>query len=607
MECSQYSTSRTTMGNTGSTEDSGAKLTTTKVSQRQVAHYFRKHAKESLSNVELITLSNVLFGSIKGLDERVPFTTLLQKLGLGAIAKDGDLRGALMHDILRKVANWPFINSKIDANADADTQMDTNKETEMTRDDFTLQEVIVLVYLLHNNGFEKLGLGSDYMVKLVFNIVSAGSETQKKEGSNGDGEDGDTDIEKDVDLIIEGKKVRWELLPVVQSFDNDQNDDMSKSQLKVLLELLLPLSMVSYNPGAFDEKLNNYNTQISSITRTLYMGTSHGEKINSTAFVRNYHSFTPYLLAPLKRMFDPIVVGEQDENHKNLELNHKILTLPVLAQLSTILDIEHLNLPLTSNSSPLYQGSRDGYSINSIQSHTLNYRAHTLLLISGRTISNPCESSNFFAKFPKFHPVQESSECVLEKCKFQMAVVLSTPWRITNTKTFGESDFKLVQLSPYQATFEGSEGRPNDYAYFSNMGLGLGFGSKPPMKSKDIKNNHVKFHLGGVSLTLDSSLEKGNFRVEDLSRHDSTYGVSNAGNGSVNADAELYRDQWFKINELEIYGLGDADSLAEQRRAHEWEEREAERRRGLNSDYAESRALLELAGLVGGASSGGSM
>jgi hypothetical protein len=68
--------------------------------------------------------------------------------------------------------------------------------------------------------------------------------------------------------------------------------------------------------------------------------------------------------------------------------------------------------------------------------------------------------------------------------------------------------------------------------------------------------------------------------------------------------------QWrVEIAEVEVWGCGVEDAREEQRRAWEWERREAERRQNIRvrEDLAGDRALLEMAGLIGGNRSGGSV
>jgi hypothetical protein len=579
------------MGNTVSGEKNNRDLVTTRISRHHLKALFRKEAKDSMSNIELISISHFLFGNIKGLSETITYESLLLKLNLHQLYETE--RGAILYKILKNLSNWPCLNEF---------------DNEEKPNEFTLYDILIIVYILNCNGFEKLGFNYyDYYVKLIFILISSQDPDEKSEKNF---DDNDTQI----DLISHGDKIKWDLLPLVQSFDRIEYNGITKSKLEIFLNILLPLSIFELNSNSFEL---DYSTQIHSIISTLYLSSTE-ETLGLSTFIANFKNYTPYLFKPLNELLKPVILDQhvkgidKETNVENeegngiieqkLELNHKILNFQLLSQLSTIFDISGLNINV--NSKPLYQGSKHGYSINSIQSRTLNYNASTILLISGKTINKDRgQNKAFFKKFPKFHPVVISNVEIKERQKFQIAVLMTNPWRITNTKNFGSKEFKIIQLSPYQLVLNANNSIPENYAYFSNIGLGLGFGSKPPSKFKDIKNNNINFNIGGTSLTIDNSLETGNFRIEDMSKLNSTYRLD-----SIFNNDSLYNDIWFKISEIEIYGLGDVQILEDQKRAMEWEEREAERRRGIgNKDYNEGRALLELAGIIGGSCSGGSI
>jgi len=101
-----------------------------------------------------------------------------------------------------------------------------------------------------------------------------------------------------------------------------------------------------------------------------------------------------------------------------------------------------------------------------------------------------------------------------------------------------------------------------------------------------------------VSLSLDPALELAHFTHIPP-------GATFTGNA---ADGEF---KWgVEVGEVEVWGCGVEDAREEQRRAWEYERREAERRQNLRvrEDLSSDRALLEMAGLIGGGNrSGGSM
>lgn len=125
-------------------------------------------------------------------------------------------------------------------------------------------------------------------------------------------------------------------------------------------------------------------------------------------------------------------------------------------------------------------------------------------------------------------------------------------------------------------------------------------GNPPPRPSASHRRASTT-HIGSVSLLLDSSFEFGVFT------HDYTLRGGAFQNSILRKkDFQTY----FEIESLEVWGCGGEEEA--KRQAAEWafEEREAEARRKINlgtGDIEADRALLELAGLIGGHRSGGSM
>lgn len=100
-----------------------------------------------------------------------------------------------------------------------------------------------------------------------------------------------------------------------------------------------------------------------------------------------------------------------------------------------------------------------------------------------------------------------------------------------------------------------------------------------------------------VSLSLDPALELAHFTHIPP-------GATFSGNP---AHGEY---KWkVEVGEVEVWGCGLEDARDEQKRAWEYERREAERRQNVRvrEDLQADRALLEMAGLIGGNRSGGSV
>jgi hypothetical protein len=100
-----------------------------------------------------------------------------------------------------------------------------------------------------------------------------------------------------------------------------------------------------------------------------------------------------------------------------------------------------------------------------------------------------------------------------------------------------------------------------------------------------------------VSLSLDSALEFAHF----------THIPPGATYTSHIARGEF--DHRIEIDEVEVWGCGVDKAKDDQKRAWEYERKEAERRQNvrIREDLAGDRALLEMAGIIGGNRSGGSV
>jgi len=163
----------------------------------------------------------------------------------------------------------------------------------------------------------------------------------------------------------------------------------------------------------------------------------------------------------------------------------------------------------------------------------------------------------------------------------------------------------LFQLSPTHTVYKAASYH-TQFAYFSPR-LGLGFGVPPPQPSRrqSFTSQQLIQHTSDaqVSLSLDPSLELASFT------HVPPGGTFVAGVGGGNV-AGVGEYRWrIELGEVEVWGCGVDDARDEQKRAWEWERREAERRQNVRvrEDLAADRALLEMAGIIGGNRSGGSV
>lgn len=146
-----------------------------------------------------------------------------------------------------------------------------------------------------------------------------------------------------------------------------------------------------------------------------------------------------------------------------------------------------------------------------------------------------------------------------------------------------------------------------DYVTFAKPGAGVGntgvaAGNPPPKPSSASYGRRDGLAaLGPVSLLLDSSFEFGVFTHDYTSR-------GGAFQSSVSRRFD-FQDR-FEVESLEVWGCGGDEEAKVQAERWAFEAREAEARRRINlgtGDIEADRALLEMAGLIGGNRSGGSM
>lgn len=180
------------------------------------------------------------------------------------------------------------------------------------------------------------------------------------------------------------------------------------------------------------------------------------------------------------------------------------------------------------------------------------------------------------------------------------------PWRHTHRDCFGDADSLLFQLEPVHDVFRAST-LNRDYVTFSKPGAagagntGVAAGSPPPKPSASYGRRDGLAALGPVSLLLDGSFEFGVFT------HDYT---SRGGAFQSSASRRFDFQDRFEVESLEVWGCGGDEEAKVQAERWAFEAREAEARRRINlgtGDIEADRALLEMAGLIGGNRSGGSM
>ena len=323
----------------------------------------------------------------------------------------------------------------------------------------------------------------------------------------------------------------------------------------------------------------------------------------------------PYLFTGLNPLFEKFLFSKNVDFTKKKNTSNEdmppapdpVLQQPVLTQVGEILDLNVLSqlsffLPgdsLFRRLRLLYTGSEAGFSMGSYETKVFNWRAPTIFLVSGHRISfNPTSGQErVFSESlpPKRFPDSSKTTRVV------YGAYIKEPWRQTHKECFGSSDTLLFQLEPVHEVFHAST-LNKDYISFSKTSShpGITIGCPPP-KPKATAGLPPHASLGAVSLLLDSSFEFGVF----------THNYSSGGGAFHNS--ETRKNDWqdrFEVESLEVWGCGGDEEASEQRKRWEWEAREAEARRKINlgtGDREADRQLLEMAGIIGGNRSGGSM
>ncbi|KAI0879804.1 TLD-domain-containing protein [Annulohypoxylon maeteangense] len=282
-----------------------------------------------------------------------------------------------------------------------------------------------------------------------------------------------------------------------------------------------------------------------------------------------------------------------------LQEEGQILTLSILSQLSFFISGNELFRRLRL----LYSGSEAGFSMGSFETKVFNWRAPTILLVSGTRLSDSPSSGGSEGNFngslpPKRFPNGSSPD----RDRLVFGALVRQPWRHTHRECFGGENMLLFQLAPIHDVFPASSIN-RDYVAFAKppaANPGINFGCPHPKVSQSSRNQPLR-HLGPVSLVVDSSFEYGVF----------THDYASRGGAFVTSASRKYNFQErFQVDEIEVWGCGGDEEARVQRERWEWEAREAEARRRVNlgtGDIAADRALLEMAGLVGANRSGGSM
>ncbi|KAI6711703.1 hypothetical protein PZA11_006336 [Diplocarpon coronariae] len=394
------------------------------------------------------------------------------------------------------------------------------------------------------------------------------------------------------------------------------SDNLKK--LIMLLLLIAPLSvqesLARYSERLTDDQLDKMRDTADHILAAFV----NVEKFPGV----KYHQFNsvisvslPFLFTGFNALFEHFLFSKnidftkrKDSSGAPLSPPDPILDQPLLPQTGEILDFSvlcQLSFFIPRDSlfrrlRLLYSGGDAGFSMGSFETKVFNWRAPTILLVSGNRISDPPDSGQGRAfsdtlPFKRFPDSSKSTHMVF-------GVYVGQHWRQTHKECFGDADTLLFELEPVHEVYHASSIN-KDYISFSkppSAHSGIAFGCPPP-KPKQTAGLSTHVNLGAVSLALDSSFQFGVF----------THNYTSGGGAFHNSETRKFDFQdRFEVESLEVWGCGGDTEAEQQRQRWAWEEREADARRRVNlgtGDLEADRALLEMAGLIGNNRSGGSM
>ncbi|ANB15144.1 Rtc5p [Sugiyamaella lignohabitans] len=485
-------------------------------------------------------------------------------------------------------------------------------------------ENLVKALTFYNGKYKGVIRGEYDILKLLF--LSFATEIMEGSSAEGQANIADEQIEFERTGISS-----WDRFSVVQSFDNIDVTKwyISGPDLVALFSLLLPL--VDYKPyESFDAVVERFEE--ASVKKLRKSAQSMVRSISADSNSKLIEDITisceefreaillafPHVLEPLALIFDRLLYQQKSSTvperrlssspespvqpedvdttkvkepektvNSRIGLVTKLTTYAIRGQLYSTFG------PMIQTMVKLYSGSEAGFSMRSFETKVFNWNAPSIFLISGRRVADATDikaNSRIRSFNDQIPPVRAKNNRKSKTVIF--GAFVESPWRANSKECFGNESTVLTQLFPTHNVYKASKTNRH-YAYFSR-GEGIGFGSPPPRNGK-------YSNIGNISLVIESSFEFGVFR------HFGPGGSFEPGPSPSEKILEF--EDRFVIEEIEVWGCGTEEHLAEQKLRWEWEEREAQNRRKINVDsLGEDRALLEMAGLVGKYSqSGGSV
>ncbi|KAL2179402.1 TLD-domain-containing protein [Thermothelomyces heterothallicus CBS 202.75] len=397
-------------------------------------------------------------------------------------------------------------------------------------------------------------------------------------------------------------------------------------KLVTLLLLIAPLDaqegLSLYSSRLSVDELQNLRETADCIL-SAFLDVEQAPGVNFSRFLATIPALMPYMFDGLGTLFEHFLFHKNLDLHRHSDGRHQTVNLlqePVQPLLGTGGSIMNPNIlsqisffipgsSLFRKLRLLYSGDLDGFSMGSFESKVFNWRAPTILLVSGTRLPEEAlhahsgHASVFLSTLPS-HRLPPDNTNRDEQGRLTFGVYLNQPWKYTHKESFGDGETILFQLQPVHDVFRASTVNKN-YASFRKPSAsvplgGLSFGCPPPQPSQTYRRSNI-VSLGPVSLVLEDSLEFGCFT------HDYT---SKGGAFQTSVARKFDFQERFEISSVEVWGCGGDEEARHQAERWAWEAREAEARKRLNlgtGDIEADRALLEMAGLVGSSRSGGSM
>lgn len=550
---------------------------------------FFADVRHTYQPIELLTLKTNLGLKELCVDTKIPKKQFLELIELPESCAFNETLWKFLH----RLASYPL--------------MDQNAE-----DDITVGEILAAESLL-NPSKSTILLGDGYPMLDLLLLAFCDTVRAKPES---------------ITIKIKQDKVQWSQFEELRHTSRDLEIPASKLYAIIAFALFISRITLEQNSTIKLAKLFNFKSwnsyqnvafdMLRSFDLTISKANYKTKSISLVKLRQLISKESPYLLNPIRYCLDSAFYDQKTRDKPFVPHipTTKILTRDRQAQLAALISPDVVYKKLLK----LFVASENGFSIRSLQNKIFKWNSPTIMLIRGRYIRKPetpastsmnsSTSSSWSSApkrskledaFPKFYPVRKDSQGLPtnddmgDRHRVLFMSYVKEPWRVTNKECFGSRDDFIAELASRQMAYR-SSGLASNYVYFSTVGGGIGFGSRPPL----VRGPITVYRPGEVSLTVDSGLEVANFR------HLGVPGTFETGTCFTDEVPEY--EFFFHVTEIEVWGLGSEKELSEQRKRWEWENREANARKHLNAgDWDESHALLEMAGIVGGNHGGGSV